>query len=61
MTSDDALALLKACEVVIEAESQMDGMSPESQLAVLRSSVRTLAVVQRDLLKGALQKGYDQV
>lgn len=55
MTPDDILSMLKAVENVVEAERMMDDMSGPAQIAVLRSSVRTLATVQRDLLRFILE------
>ena len=55
MKTDEIISMLNATQDVIEAERQMDDMSPESSIAVLRSSVRTLAVIQRDLLKSVLE------
>lgn len=55
MNSDDILSMLKAVENVIEAERMMDDLSGPAQIAVLRSSVKTLATVQRDLLKSVLE------
>lgn len=54
MTSDSLLSMLHACQNVIDAESQMDDMSPEMAINVLREGVKTLAVVQRDLIQSVL-------
>lgn len=55
LTPDDFISFHKACEEVVEAERNLDNLSPQAQIAVLRSCVRTLAVVQRDLVKAVLE------
>lgn len=55
MTSDEIISMLHACENVIQAERQLDGISDGLAIQTLRESVRTLAVIQRDLLKSVLQ------
>lgn len=57
MDSDQILRMTKACENIIETEKGLDDMDfdTETKIATLRSCVRTLAVVQRDLLKSVLE------
>lgn len=52
---DDFIMMHKACENIIEATTTTEGMSPQAQVALLRDSVRSLAVIQRDLIKGILE------
>ena len=56
MTPDDVLSMIKAAEDVITAEQMLTtGCSQYQEIQMLRKSVLTLAVIQRDFLKGLIQ------
>lgn len=60
MTTDDLISMHKATEQVIADVAAMDGAvstftSIHMRIEMLRQSVTTLATVQRDLLKSAIE------
>lgn len=54
VNSDEIISMLNALQDVIDSEAQLDNMSDAVNIQTLRKSVRTLAVVQRDILKSIL-------